>query len=165
MSSLVSVTSTHDGEQQEGTEYGFNFDEWIIANELESVKQILIKHKANTLSTLRFDAPEFQSVWTDAQLFTKPQLISKLTSAVHNISKIVVADDEQKVIDCIKQNLKALKQTQREIEKLRASHSTSIARINASKLKQLAQSERKVNEIFDSLCDILNDRRQAILHD
>eukprot|EP01083_Nonionella_stella_P228365 809374_1 len=49
------------------------------------------------------------------------------------------------------------------MEKLRVDHPSSIARINASKLEQLAPSERKVNEIFDSLCDVLNDQRQVIL--
>eukprot|EP01083_Nonionella_stella_P147553 465731_1 len=168
MSALVSVTLQDEGEQ-EGVEveYGFNFDEWITENELEAVKQILIQHKATTLSTLKFGAAEFQAVLTDAQLFAMALMVPKLTNAVYNISKIVVhvTDEEQQVIDSIKQNLKAMNHTQQEMEKLRVDHPSSIARINASKLQQLAQSERKVNEIFDSLCDILNDRRQAILHE
>eukprot|EP01083_Nonionella_stella_P310721 1105217_1 len=164
MSSSVTVT-LNEGEEEEGVEveYGFNFDEWITENELEPVKQILIQHKATTLSTLKFGAAEFQTVLTDAQLFAMAHMVPKLTNAVYNISKIVVADDEQEVIDSIQQNLKALNETQQEIETLRVDHPSSIARINASKLEQLAQSERKVNEVFDSLCDILNDRRQAIL--
>eukprot|EP01083_Nonionella_stella_P219495 786220_1 len=170
MSSLVTVTLPNEGEQEaeepREVEYGFSFDEWIIENELESIKQILIKHKATTLSTLKFGSMEFQTVVTDTVLLaTKAHMLPKLINAVHNITKIVVADEEQQVIDCIKQNLKALNETQQEIETLRVDHPNSTARINASKLEQLAQTERKVNEIFDSLCDILNDRRQAILHD
>eukprot|EP01083_Nonionella_stella_P065287 170931_1 len=145
MSSLVTVTLPNEGEQEGGVEFGFNFDEWIIENELEAVKQILIKHNANTLSTLSFEAMEFQSVLTDAQLFTMVHMVPKLTKAVHNVTKIVVADDEQEVIDLIKQNLKSLKEAQQEIETLRVDHPSSIARINASKLEQLAQTERKVN--------------------
>eukprot|EP01083_Nonionella_stella_P172018 589101_1 len=167
MSSLLTVTLANEGEQEEGAEVEseFNFDAWIAENELESIKQILVQHNATTLSTLKFNAVEFQSVLTDPQLLTKVHLLPKLTNAVHNISKIVVhvTDEEQQVIDLIKHNLKAMNETQQEIEKLRVDHPSSIARINASKLEQLAQSERKVNEIFDSLCDILNDRRQAIL--
>eukprot|EP01083_Nonionella_stella_P219497 786225_1 len=173
MSSLLTVTLANEGEQEEGAEVEseFNFDAWIAENELESIKQILIQHNAITLSTLKFNAVEFQSVLTDPHVLTIGHLLPNLTNAVYNISKIVVtnvvhvADEEQQVIDSIKQNLKAMNQTQQEMEKLRVDHPSSIARINASKLQQLAQSERKVNEIFDSLCDILNDRRQAILHD
>eukprot|EP01083_Nonionella_stella_P310720 1105214_1 len=171
MSSSVTVT-LNEGEEEEGVEveYGFNFGKWIIQNELEPLKQILIEHKATTIPTLSFDAVEFQSVMIDTQLLTnKAHMLPKLMKAVHILSKIVVtnvvhvADEEQQVIDSIKQNLKAMNQTQQEMEKLCEDHPSSIARINASKLEQLAQSERKVNEIFDSLCDILNDRRQAIL--
>eukprot|EP01083_Nonionella_stella_P152529 489096_1 len=89
-------------------------------------------------------------------------MIPKLTNAVHNISVIVVADDEQEVIDCIKQKLKSLNQTQQELEELR-SHPTSIARINTRNLEQVKQLEFKVNEIFNELCKILNDRRKDIL--
>eukprot|EP01083_Nonionella_stella_P316879 1151325_1 len=170
MSSAVTVTLPHEGEQEEEEEeeYGFSFDEWVIENELESIKQILIQHKATTLASLSVDAVEFQSVLTDAQLFAKPHMVPKLFKAVYMfkaVIKILVADEEQQVIDSINQNLKAMNHTQQEMEKLRVDHPSSIARINASKLEQLAQSERKVNEIFDSLCDILNDRRQAILHE
>eukprot|EP01083_Nonionella_stella_P197571 726273_1 len=169
MSSFVSVTLANQGEQheQEGhVKYGFNFDEWIVENELQSVKQILIQHKATSSSALNFDAPQFQSVVIDTQLLTtKAHMLPKLMKAVHNISKIVVADEEQDVIDSIQQNLKSMDETQQKIEKLRVDHPSSIARINASKLEQLAQSERKVNEIFDSLRDIVTDRRQAILRE
>eukprot|EP01083_Nonionella_stella_P260700 888535_1 len=112
MSSLVTVTLPHEGEQQEeeDTYDVFSFDEWIIENGLEAIKQILIKHNANTLSTLKFDAAEFQTVVIDTQLLTtKAHMLPKLMNAVHNISKIVVTkvvtnvvhvtDDEQEVID------------------------------------------------------------------
>eukprot|EP01083_Nonionella_stella_P091488 255811_1 len=169
MSSLVTVTLPNEGEEDGvESEHGFNFDEWITQNELESVKQILIEHKATRLSTLSFDAVEFQSVMIDAQLLTnKAHMLPKLMKAVYSIAKIVVhiADDEQEVIDCIKQKLNSLKKTQQDIEKLRVDHPSSIARVNASKLEQLVQSESKVNEIFNSLCDILNDRRKAILNE
>eukprot|EP01083_Nonionella_stella_P100912 285285_1 len=138
MSSLVTVTLPNEGEPQEEedeVDNGFDFDEWIIENELESVKQILIKHNANTLSTLKFDAAEFQSVMIDTQLLTnKAHILPKLMNAVHNISKIVVTkvvhvtDEEQEVIDLIKQNLKAMDETQQEIESLRVDHPSSIAR-------------------------------------
>eukprot|EP01083_Nonionella_stella_P133040 404504_1 len=146
MSSLVSVTLPHQGEPE--AESGFNFDEWIIENELESIKQILIQHNANTLSRLSFDATEFQSVMTDPQMFAKAHMIPKLMKSVHNISKlklvtIVVADEEQQVIDSIKQNLKSLIQTQQDIEKLCVDHPTSIKRINASKLDGVKQAELK----------------------
>eukprot|EP01083_Nonionella_stella_P091487 255808_1 len=164
MSSSVTVTLNEGEEEGVEVEYGFNFGKWIIQNELEPLKQILIEHKATTISTLSFDAVEFQTVVTDAQLLTnKAHMLPKLMKAVYIISKIVVTNDEQQVIDSITQNLQSLNQTKQEIEELRVNHPSSIARINASKLKQLAQSEAKVNEIFDSLCDILNDRRQAIL--
>eukprot|EP01083_Nonionella_stella_P067866 179780_1 len=103
MSSLVTVTLPNQGEPE--VESGFNFDEWIIENELESIKQILIQHNANTLSRLSVDATEFQSVVTDPQMFAKAHMLPKFFKAVHNISKlvkIVVADEEQHVIDSIK---------------------------------------------------------------
>eukprot|EP01083_Nonionella_stella_P275049 934072_1 len=167
MSSLVTVTLPHEGEQED-VETGFNFDEWIIENELESIKQILIQHKANTLSRLRVDATEFQSVVTDPQMLAKAHMLPQLMKSVYNISKlklvtIVVADEEQQVIDSIKHNLKSLNQTQQDIEKLRVDHPTSIKRINASKLEGVKQAELKVNQIFDQLCDVLNARRKAIL--
>eukprot|EP01083_Nonionella_stella_P317265 1154192_1 len=115
MSSLVTVTLPQEGEQEEAE---FNFDEWIIENELESIKQILIQHKANTLSRLSFDATEFQSVMTDPQMLAKAHMLPKLFKAVYNILKlvtIVVADEEQQVIDSIKQNLKSMIQTQQDI--------------------------------------------------
>eukprot|EP01083_Nonionella_stella_P093458 261944_1 len=149
MSALVSVTLQDEGEQ-EGVEveYGFNFDEWITENELEAVKQILIQHKATTLATLKFNAVEFQSVLTDTQLLTKVHMLPTLTNAVHNISKIVVhvTDEEQQVIDCIKQNLKAMNETQQEIDTLRVEYPNSFARINASKLDQIKTAKEKVNE-------------------
>eukprot|EP01083_Nonionella_stella_P308156 1086005_1 len=156
MSSLVTVTLPNEGEQEaeepREVEYGFSFDEWIIENELESIKQILIKHKATTRSTLKFGAMEFQTVVIDTQLLTtKAHMLPKLMNAVYNISKIVVTkvvtkvvhvtDEEQQVIDLIKRNLKAMNETQQEMEKLCEDHPSSIARINASKLEQLAQSE------------------------
>eukprot|EP01083_Nonionella_stella_P069837 186428_1 len=164
MSSLVATTLPHEGEQEEeDDEYGFNFNEWIIENELESIKPILIQHKATGLSKLRVGAVEFQTVLTDPQLYAKAHMVPKLVEAVHNISKIVVADEEQQVIDVIKQNLKSLNQTQKDIETLRVDHPTSIARINTSKLDKIKEAEVKVNEIFDQLCDILNARRRTIL--
>eukprot|EP01083_Nonionella_stella_P148836 471836_1 len=134
MSSLITVTLPQEGEQQD-EQSGFNFDEWVVQNDLESIKQILIQHKATTLASLSVDAVEFQSVLTDAQLFAKPHMLPKLIKAIHNLSKlkvikILVADEEQLVIDSIAQNLKSLDQTQQEIEKLRVDHPTSIARIN-----------------------------------
>eukprot|EP01083_Nonionella_stella_P212777 768032_1 len=149
--------------------YGFNFDEWIVDNGLDSVKQILIQHKATTLATLKFNAVEFQSVLTDTQLLTKVHMLPTLTNAVHNISKIVVhvTDEEQQVIDCIKQNLKAMNETQQEIDTLRVEYPNSFARINASKLDQIKTAKEKVNEMFNEmfmeLCEIWKGRREAIL--
>eukprot|EP01083_Nonionella_stella_P157596 511822_1 len=160
------MSSQSLGDHEE-VEYGFNFDEWIIDNDLKPVKQLLIHHKATTLSALKFNTAEFQYVLTDTQLLTKIHMLPKLTNAVHTISKIVVADDEQEVIDCIQQNLKALNQRQQEIETLRVEHPTSITRINESKLKQMKVAKDKVNAIFNEISSefdrILKDRRQAIL--
>eukprot|EP01083_Nonionella_stella_P148837 471837_1 len=133
MSSLITVTLPQEGEQQQDEQSGFNFDEWVVQNDLESIKQILIQHKATTLSSLSVGAVEFQSVVTDAQLLAKPHMLPKLFKAVYMfkaIIKILVADEEQQVIDSIQQNLKSLDETQQEIEKLRVDHPTSIARIN-----------------------------------
>eukprot|EP01083_Nonionella_stella_P301998 1039252_1 len=93
-------------------------------------------------------------------------MLPKLFKAVYMfkaVIKILVADEEQQVIDSIQQNLKSLYQTQQEIEKLRVDHPTSIARINASKLEKIKQAEVKVNKIFDQLCEIFNARRKAVL--
>eukprot|EP01083_Nonionella_stella_P163550 538627_1 len=95
------MSSQSLGDHEE-VEYGFNFDEWIIDNDLKPVKQLLIHHKATTLSALKFNAAEFQSVLTDTQLLTKIHMLPKLTNAVHTISKIVVADynsDQERMND------------------------------------------------------------------
>eukprot|EP01083_Nonionella_stella_P030463 83482_1 len=95
MSSLVTTTLPKEGEHEEA-DYGFNFDRWIVENELESVKQILIQHKATTPCTLSFDATEFQTVLMDAQLFVMVHMVPKLTKAVHRLQE-VVNDDEKEV--------------------------------------------------------------------
>ncbi len=61
----------------------FNFNNWVIQNDLVSIKDLFVKHDATTLSTLKnFTSPQLQAVMTDKELFLKPQMMVKIMNAV-----------------------------------------------------------------------------------
>ncbi len=62
--SQVATAITDEGED-------FNFDLWISQNNLSDIKNIFVKHKATSLSSLSLTSPALQSVMADQQLFLK----------------------------------------------------------------------------------------------
>ena len=65
---------------------GFNFNTWIIQNDLIEVKDLFIKHNVTTTSTLQLTSSEFQSLMTDPLLFTNTKQIPKIMNAMQTMS-------------------------------------------------------------------------------
>eukprot|EP01084_Bolivina_argentea_P010623 19801_1 len=162
-----SVAITEEGEQNDE----FNFHTWIIKNELEIVKDLLIKHNATSPNTLTTNAPEFQKFMSDKELFSKSHMIPKILSAIHNIEtppsliKIIVYQQEQEVIDQINENIKLLHKTQKQIEQLKKTYPKTIENIINQKTEKINATKIKINKIFDDLSELLNARKKQILHE
>ena len=76
------VVTSKEGEN----ENEFDFNSWIDKWELVEVKDLFIKHKVTTPSTLTLSSPQFQSLMIDPILFTKPTYIQKILTAMQNTS-------------------------------------------------------------------------------
>ena len=82
MSVQIAATPNADGEDLDSN---FDFEQFIIKNELDSVKDLLVKHNATKPSTLKTSSTQFQSLMSDPQLFMKSQMIPKILKAVSTI--------------------------------------------------------------------------------
>eukprot|EP01084_Bolivina_argentea_P317650 550782_1 len=161
MSSQVSTSKEGEGD--------FNFDNWIIQHDLVEVKELFVKHNATTITTLKFTSTELQSLMSDAALFTKSHTIPKIMNAVQTMSKesiikVVIGEDEQKVIDTIEENLKGIDKFEAVSNKLNDDLPKSILRINNEKLKQINISINKVNKTFDNILNIVKRKKENILN-
>ena len=66
---------------------GFNFNEWISHNGLDSVKNIFIRHNATTPQSLTISCDEFKAVMQDPLLFQQSHMIPKILDAIQNINQ------------------------------------------------------------------------------
>ena len=67
----------------------FDFEQWVNQNELQTVKNLFIKHGAITSSKLSVNSSNFQSLMTDTELYAKGHVIPKIITAVHELALIV----------------------------------------------------------------------------
>eukprot|EP01084_Bolivina_argentea_P215845 366540_1 len=161
MSSQVISETSNEGEN------GFNFEQWITDNALQDIQSLFIKHNATTSKKLTLVSVEIQTLMTDPELLAKPQMIPKIMSGIHNISTyvitIILSQEEQNVMDTIKQNLKSLEETEHELNKLKHEYPKSKQNVDNRKLEQIKKTKTKINEIFDNLFNALNKRKQALV--
>eukprot|EP01084_Bolivina_argentea_P317652 550785_1 len=166
MSSQVSTSK--EGERD------FNFDNWIIKHDLVEVKELFIKHNATRIAALKLTSTEFQSLMTDPVLFSKAHAMPKILNAMQSMStvvvktesiiKVVIGEDEQKIIDTIEENLKSIDKFEAVSNKLNDDLPKSILRINNEKLKQINISINKVNKTFDNILNIVKRKKENILN-
>ncbi len=66
----------------------FNFSNWIIQNDLVSIKDLFVKHEATTLSTLKsLTSPQLQAVMKE--LFTQPQNAQMMMKIMNGVQKLL----------------------------------------------------------------------------
>ena len=191
MSSQVS-TST-EGESEIEIDCDFDFDAWIKKYELTEIKELFIKHNATSLSTLTLSSSQFQKLMVDPILFTKPVYIQKILSAMQHLSlshityiipyiyghikssvtmlcvvyicsRVVISDEEQKVIDDIEMQSKCLSQIDQEISELGEELPKSITRIKQEKLKKIKIMEAKINRTCNNIIDAVKTKQNSVLN-
>ena len=166
------MSHVHDETSVEGE--GFNFNQWLIKNDLLTLKELFIKLKANTASTLQITSNEMQSVMTDMDFLSQPQMVPKVMTAIHQLSAtvektvdrivtVVLSEKEQAVIDDIKMNLKTVDGMEEEVNRLKSQYPKSQQRVENMEKEQITAITAKINETFDGLFAALTQRKQALL--
>eukprot|EP01084_Bolivina_argentea_P095428 171574_1 len=97
------------------------FVECVKQNELDDVKELLLKHSMNTANALSPTSNEFRNLIGDPQLLiTKSHFIPKIYDAMSklqtkiqennptSVKTVVISESENDVINGIKENLKIL---------------------------------------------------------
>ena len=161
MSHVVDET-TAEGER-------FNFNRWLIDNELLTLKKLFIKHGATNATTLQISSPEMQRLMVDPDFLSQPQMVPKIVMATHHLDivekivTVVLSEKEQEVIDRIKRGLKSADQIEEEMNQIKVEYPRSRERFNNLKNKELETVTAQINEKFDALFAALRQRKQELL--
>ena len=146
---------------------GFNFNQWLIQNDLVSFKPLFAKHGATTTATLQITSPEMRALMADPLFYSKPQLVPNMMTAIHQLSvpvvTVVLSEKEQAVIDTINQNMKRVHGMRRQVDVLKSKYPKSQQRVRNMKREQMDLVAVKITETFDVLCTALNQRKQDLL--
>ena len=150
---------------------GFNFNQWLIQNDLLGFKQLFIKHGATSTLTLQVTAPEMQSMMADADFYAQPQQIPNLMTAIHRLAitvektvvTVVLSEKEQAVIDGIKLNLKSINEMEENVNRLKSEFPSNQQQIENMETQQLEAVASKINKKFDALFAALTQRKQSLL--
>ena len=157
MSSQLLSNTTNKGEN------GFDFNKWIIDNQLTQLRQVFIDHNATTSERLTLLSPEIQKVMTDQRILGTPQCIPTVMKALHNIDNYMItralSQEEQSVINSIKASLESLDETEIEFNKLKQEY--LFNQIQTTKICHAIIT--KINEAFDILIGALNKRKKELL--
>ena len=145
---------------------GFNFNQWLIDNDLVTMKELFIKHGATIATKLQISSPEMQRLLVDPEFLSQPQMVPKLVMATHHLDMVekivtvVLSEKEQAVIDHIKRELEAVDQKSEEVNRLKVEYPKSQERFNKVVKKRIEIVTAQINERFDTLFAALEKRKQ-----
>eukprot|EP01083_Nonionella_stella_P152956 490820_1 len=150
----------------------FDFNRWLTDNGLIDINDLFIKHKMASIETLSLQSESFQHFICDPLLIKsyshlmQPAVsaIQHVTISAHNDTFIVISEEENAVIDCIKSDLSKLREMPNELNDLKIKYLQSIEKIRNDKLKQIVKAQHKVNQTFQNVITALNQKKQLILN-
>eukprot|EP01083_Nonionella_stella_P286760 975999_1 len=149
----------------------FDFNRWLTDNGLIDINDLFVKHKMISIETLSLQSESFQHFICDPLLIKSySHLMQRAVSAIQDVTIsapndtfIVISEEENAVMDCIKSNLNKLTKIRNELNDLKIKYPQSIEHIRNEKLTQIATAQNKVNQTFDNITNVLNQKKQTIL--
>eukprot|EP01084_Bolivina_argentea_P176821 305922_1 len=147
-------------------ENDFDFDEWISIHNLDEVKQLFIKHGATTKQSLTLISDQFKALMVDKELFTKSHMIPSIMDAMNKtqkVIKVIISENEQLVINNIKQNLQTLQKLEQEIDNLKDAHSKIQLQTKNEQIKQIEDIQKKITKLFQNIFDAFNIKKETLL--
>eukprot|EP01083_Nonionella_stella_P006116 17734_1 len=148
-----------------------DFNRWLTDKGLIDIRDLFIKHNMTSIETLSSQSECFQHFICDPLLIQNySHLMQQAVSAIQDVticaSKdtfIVISEEENAVMDCIQSNLYKLTKIRNELNDLKIKYPQSIERLRNEQLKQIAAAQNKVNQTFDNITNVLNQKKQTIL--
>ena len=156
---------THVVDETTAEGEGFNFNQWLVDNDLLTLKDLFIKHEATTATTLQISSPEMQRLMVDPDFLSQPQMVPKLVMATHHLDvaekiiTVVLSEKEQAVIDKIKRESKVLDQIDEDVDNWQF----ELEAHRNFKRKRIVLVTSQINGIFDELFAALTERKQSLL--
>ena len=148
---------------------GFNFNQWLIDNDLLTIKELFIKHGATTTTTLQISSPEMQSLMVDPDFLSQPQMVPKLVMATHHLDvaekiiTVVLSEKEQAVVERIKREFGKADQLEKEVSRLKTDYPKSQIHFENAKKKRIAAVTAQINVTFNALFAALSYRKEHLL--
>ena len=159
-------------------DYLFDFDAWLISNDLKHLKQIFIDHNLCTPQTINFHSKYFSKLITDPRIQSKPAVTQKIISAVRALTKrngsqqsmVLVSQAENNALLQIQFYIKNMQELEQQFKNLMVKYGQKCDRdqqqINnyIHFLKQdLNAKNQEIEDIFDDLLNSLTLKRQQMM--
>eukprot|EP01084_Bolivina_argentea_P090103 162411_1 len=177
MAQQLSETATNG---EEGAA-NFNFDQWLIKYELTDIKQVLVDHNMNTLSSLNLNNVNFVKVMSDQRVVVHTHLIPKIIAAIQSLesirnsrdqkqktkSKLVfVSTKENEILSQIKQYLVDIKNLNDELKNIESKYHNkkqqNLKIIQKNKDDKLNKINDEITKVFGGLHKILYQKEKEL---
>lgn len=160
-------------------DYLFDFDAWLISNDLKHVKQVFVDHNMYSPQTINFHSKYFSKLITDSRITSKPELNQKIISAVQTLtnrnnnqqSTALLSNTENNGILQIQFYMKNMREIENQFRDLTLNYRNKckkdqqeINRYIHFLKHDLNTKNQEIEEIFDDLLNALTNKRQELMN-
>eukprot|EP01084_Bolivina_argentea_P272382 463743_1 len=148
---MASLDTVLEGEMDQ-----FDFNQWIMDNQLNDVKQLFLKHNMKSTDALNTVSDEFHNLMSDPKLLEKGHLIPAILTALKKVTKpklikILVTKEEQEAEA-------QLNQYQNKI----SSFNDALNELNNKLTSKVKECETQIESLFNEIITTVHSKKNEI---
>eukprot|EP01084_Bolivina_argentea_P272383 463744_1 len=149
---MASLDTLVEGEMN----HQFDFNQWIMDNQLNDVKQLFIKHNMKDPDALNTVSDEFHNLMSDPKLLEKGHLIPAILTALKKVTKpkvikILISKEEQEA-------QARLNKYQNKISSL----SGALSKLNNKLTSEVKECETQIESLFNEIITTVHSKKNEI---
>ena len=162
---------------KKSVESSFDFNAWVGNNDLNEIKNILIKHGLNDRTNLSTQSAAFATFMSDPVLYKSySHLISKTVKLIQQLSIyetagksiksfVVISETEENILQSLQTNLVNLDKKEISIQHLYEEYKQSIEIMEARKNERIQTVKNEIKSYFEKAVNEIIVKQQQLLNE
>eukprot|EP01084_Bolivina_argentea_P311323 538875_1 len=151
----------------------FDFDTWVLNNDLTQIKDVLIKHNLDNITNLSTQSIAFATFISDPILYqSHAHLIAKIITSIQQLATneitpgqayVVISETEENILKALQTNLDQLDDKEIYTQNINKKYKQSIQDVQTCKTEKINTVENKIKSYFEKVVNQLNNKKQQLL--